>query len=128
MQKTVLIYQVTPEELTLHRTICNLEGWPNRIQLVNTGVFTSSSPYQYLKDMEQMLVVGCEKKVCFYDNKQYELLEVCEGHKDSIQEMLYDPECQLVYTAGYDKLIIVWDVEEIVGKIVSNYSMYREDI
>lgn len=42
--------------------------------------------------------------------------------------MLYDSECQLVYTAGYDKLIIVWDVQEIVGKIVSNYSMYREDV
>lgn len=75
-----------------------------------------------------MLVVGCEKKVYFYDNNQQELLEICEGHKDSIQEMLYDPETSLVYTGGYDKLIIVWDIEEIVTKIVSNYSMYREDI
>lgn len=52
VNKTILIYKVSPEELTLQKTIANLEGWPNRIQLVNTAAFTSSSPYQYLKDME----------------------------------------------------------------------------
>lgn len=59
-----------------------------------------------LNQITKIMLIVAEKRLYLYDYDKFSQLEICHGHKDSILDIKFMTENQMIYTAGYDKNIM----------------------
>jgi len=85
--------------------------WENKTNKLLKTVFLEREAYTVAFDSNNLVWVGMEKKMLIYDLKG-DLKHSLPSHKDAPNAMDLSPDGKTMASGGWDKKIILWDVEQ----------------